>query len=428
MKQKRGESVIRLLIVADDLTGALDTGVQFADFGAVTRVMTDGWNGWGDVNPSVQVLVLDAETRHLPPQDAYRKVYAAVQNAAAGGVPFIYKKTDSALRGNIGSELQALKDASKADILPFIPAFPQMGRTTRHGIHFINEKPVQESVFGKDPFEPVDCSFVPDIIHRQTETETAVLERGWTEEQLAKCRNKIAVFDAADCWEIQLIARKLYTGGLLKASAGCAGFASAFPEILGLKKKRVSVPVLEGGLLVICGSVNPITCRQLDRAEESGFARIRLTAEQKLVPGYWESSAGRDQLDWIFWKCRTSPCCIIDTDGQCERMAAEDSGYSSEAARSHIADVLGKILGELIRRGLKRTILITGGDTLLGFMKNMGIFEAEPICEMIPGAVLSRFCVEHEIYQIISKSGGFGSDELLVQLAEKIRERERALC
>ena len=66
MKQKRGESVIRLLIVADDLTGALDTGVQFADFGAVTRVMTDGWNGWGDVNPSVQVLVLDAETRHLP--------------------------------------------------------------------------------------------------------------------------------------------------------------------------------------------------------------------------------------------------------------------------------------------------------------------------------------------------------------------------
>ncbi len=420
--------MIRLLIVADDFTGALDTGVQFADFGAVTRVMTEGWNGWDDVSASVQVLVLDAETRHLSPREAYKRVFAVVQNAAASGIPFIYKKTDSALRGNIGSELQALKDASGVDILPFIPAFPQMGRITKHGVHFINGKPVSESVFGKDPFEPVDCSFIPDIIHRQTETDATVLERGWTEEELAKCRDKIAVFDAADGQDIQTVARKLYAGGLLKASAGCAGFASAFPEILALKKRRRSIPVLEEGLLVICGSVNPITCRQLDRAEESGFVRIRLTPEQKLVPDYWESSAGREQLDRIFCKCRISPCCIIDTDGQCERKAAENSGYSSESARRHIADVLGKILGELIRRGLKKTILITGGDTLLGFMKNMGIFEVEPICEIIPGAVLSRFCVEHKVYQMISKSGGFGSDELLVQLAEKIKEKERVLC
>ena len=33
--------MIRLLIIADDFTGALDTGVQMAGCGAVTKVTTD---------------------------------------------------------------------------------------------------------------------------------------------------------------------------------------------------------------------------------------------------------------------------------------------------------------------------------------------------------------------------------------------------
>ena len=422
--------MVRLLIVADDFTGALDTGVQFADFGAVTKVVTEEWDGWESLDPSTQVLVMDAETRHLPSQDAYKKVFAVVRNAEANQVPFIYKKTDSALRGNVGSELQALKDASGADILPFVPAFPQMGRITKHGIHFINGKPVSESVFGRDPFEPVDCSFVPDIIHRQTETGAQVLEKGWGQRELSRCQNQIAVFDGETCEEIQETAWKLYRAGLLKASAGCAGFASAFPEILGLKK-RVIIPRLEEGMLVICGSINPITCRQLDKAEENGFVRIRLTREQKLDPGYWESLQGVRRMDELFRICQMSPRCIIDTNGRRGPACMETEGRegcSAEEIRKHIAGVLGNILGQLIRRGVKKTILVTGGDTLRGFMKNMGIFEVEPVCENVPGAVLYRFVIDGKIYQIISKSGGFGTDELLIELAEKTEGREMAWC
>ena len=38
---------------------------------------------------------------------------------------FFYKKTDSTLRGNIGSEIAALMDACKMERLPFIPAYPK---------------------------------------------------------------------------------------------------------------------------------------------------------------------------------------------------------------------------------------------------------------------------------------------------------------
>ena len=97
-----------LLMIADDFTGALDTGVQFAASGVQTRVIVGGDVDLAARGEDVQVLVIDAETRHLPPERAYAVVEKLVRQAEALGVQYIYKKTDSALRGNIGAELTAL--------------------------------------------------------------------------------------------------------------------------------------------------------------------------------------------------------------------------------------------------------------------------------------------------------------------------------
>ena len=52
--------------------------------------------------------------------------------------------------------------------------------------------------------------------------------------------------------------------------AGCAGFGSVLPQLLGMKKQEtVPAPKLDPRLLVICGSVNTITLAQLDRAENA---------------------------------------------------------------------------------------------------------------------------------------------------------------
>ena len=154
-----GEPMLELLIIADDFTGALDTGVQFAGEGAETRVVTDRNYDYCAVEAGIQVLVMDAETRHLPAKEAYDVVYGIAIRGIASGIPYIYKKTDSALRGNIGSELTALLAASEKNILPFFPAFPKIGRTTEAGYHYINGIPVKESVFGQDPYDPVKCSY-----------------------------------------------------------------------------------------------------------------------------------------------------------------------------------------------------------------------------------------------------------------------------
>lgn len=53
--------MVKLLIIADDFTGALDTGVQFAARGAATRVVTD--LAYDFTLADAEVLVMVAETQ-----------------------------------------------------------------------------------------------------------------------------------------------------------------------------------------------------------------------------------------------------------------------------------------------------------------------------------------------------------------------------
>ena len=119
--------MIHLFVIADDFTGALDTGVQFASYGAATKVVVG--------------------TRHLPAAQAYDTVYRLVRWAKEKKIGCIYKKTDSALRGNIGAELSAALAADGGDRLHFVPAFPNLDRVTRGGVHYIGGVPVAQSVF-----------------------------------------------------------------------------------------------------------------------------------------------------------------------------------------------------------------------------------------------------------------------------------------
>ena len=218
--------MVKLLIIADDFTGALDTGVQFAARGAATRVITDPAFAFAGAEPGLQVLVLDAETRHVAPEQAYAVVRQTTERALAANVECIYKKTDSALRGNIGAELAAVMDAAGADRLPFIPAFPKTHRTTKDGVHLIDGVPVAQSVFGQDPFEPVRHSRVAEILGEQT--AVPVVQRSL--EKPDEGTPGIQVFDAASDDNLAEIGRQLGLSGA-RLCAGCAGFAAVMADL-----------------------------------------------------------------------------------------------------------------------------------------------------------------------------------------------------
>lgn len=114
----------KLLVLADDFTGGLDTGAQFAAAGIPTVVTTNPAYCAADHEEDT-VLVVDVETRHLLPEKARQIVEQTIRAAIAHGFTDIYKKTDSALRGNLGAELQGVLDGTGQTRLHLIPAFPE---------------------------------------------------------------------------------------------------------------------------------------------------------------------------------------------------------------------------------------------------------------------------------------------------------------
>lgn len=419
--------MIRLLIIADDFTGALDSGVHLASRGARTLVVTDAAARLADLDPAVEVLVMDAETRHLCPEQAGKVVAHIVEQAARLGVPYIYKKTDSALRGNVGAELSATLQAAGGEQLFFFPALPEMNRCTVDGVHYIAGTPVAQSVFGTDPFEPVTRSRVCKLIAQQSDVPTTSLPPLDADSPLPR-QQGIVVMDASTEEQLLCAGRRLMEAGKLRLMAGCAGFAAVLPEILGLGgDARPEVPQLDKRLLVLCGSVNPITVRQLGVAEAAGFLHLHMTPRQQLEAGYWDTEEGKAQLALWTRMLAEAGNGILDSNGpdgnEPTRRYAEENGLEMEEVRTRIAASLGRVLAQLHADGVEGTLLITGGDTLLQCMRRIGVSELHPICELASGVVLSRFTLDGAQRYVISKSGGFGPPDLLVQLAQQLQNQ-----
>lgn len=412
--------MIKLLIISDDFTGALDTGVQFAARGAATIVVTDLNYDFRSIEKTAEVLVMVAETRHLQPQEAYEIVYSTVHRAIQAGIAYIYKKTDSALRGNIGSELTALMDATGVDAIPFFPAFPKLGRVTREGIHYIDGVPVAQTVFGQDPFEPIMDSAVADILGQQTNVPVLIHSRN----EVYEISNPgIQVFDAETDADLKHVGRELEPKRL-RFCAGCAGFAAVLADMLNLKGPAPKIPKLEDTLFIACGSVNPVTISQMKAAQEQGFPHVNLNPVQKLESRWLDSKPAVECVRQWLAQASAKKRFILDVNDPegCEDtdIYAREHNLTTEQLRVQISDNLAALIKRMLDEGLKATLLCTGGDTLMALMQAIDVSALTPICEMETGVVLSEFIYKEKTYYIISKSGGFGDQDLLIKLADKI--------
>lgn len=410
--------MIKLLVIADDFTGALDAGVKFFSAGASTKVITDIEMDFSAINEDV--LVLCAPTRHLPPAEAYSIIRRITERAVASGVDRIYKKTDSALRGNIGAELSAVLDGSGEKSISFIPALPAMNRITVDGIHYIDGIPVSQSVFGKDPFDPVTESYLPALIQRQCDVATKVISS--TEAIPDSEETCIYIMDCASHTEMEQRVQMLESCDRLKILAGCAGFAEILPAHLGLTGNGRRDCLCDADqLTVICGSVSPISCSQMDYAEKMGFSRIHIPAETLLSEESLREGAGKRVMDHL-WNCYLqTDNLVVDSlqmsGGQVMKSTPE---LTLEDIRKKIARRMGEILKELLDLGMDSRIMVIGGDTLLAFLETIGCRELKLVSELQPGVVLSKVTYQDCDYEIVSKSGGFGNADLLVKLGSRM--------
>lgn len=416
--------MVKLFMIADDFTGALDTGVQFAQHGICTQVFTTRILNTHQIKSDTEVVVVDAETRPLPPKEAYNIVKDLAAWAKEQNIPIIFKKTDSALRGNIGAELQALADVVQ-DTVYFIPGYPKIDRITKDGIQFISGQLLEESVFGQDPFEPVSKSYIPDIIHDQSDILVTCLTEKENLPNDAEAL-QIMVCDATSTAALKQRLDTLIQTKRLHCLAGCAGLAEQLVRKLCFSQQKKNTFAKTEALYVACGSLNRITQEQILHAiKNHHFVCKHLTLEQKLLPHYYDTEKGKRDLEELCTLLETEKRVIIDTFDE-EETAAEKTRFlkqyqiTKNDMRNLIPQCHGRILQEILKKQTDITILMTGGDTLMGFMELAGCNQLEPICELEQGTVLSVLEYNGKLQQVISKSGGFGTLDVLGNIAEKI--------
>ena len=415
--------MVKLVIISDDFTGALDTGVQFAGKNIKTKVITDLSKEVLAENERYSVLVVSADTGCRSGREAYSKVRRIAESAADGGVPYLFKKTDSALRGNIGSELEAVLDAAGEKVLTFVPAFPKMGRFTKEGVQYLGDKPVHLTEFGKDPYEPVRQSRVRDIVKEQY--AGAVIEKGRKAPLFLSHdagEKTIVIYDAATDEDMEEIAEQL-AGQETAAMAGCAGLADALSKVLRLEKRQRVAADPRPPLLVICGSVFPVTKRQLAYGESHGFIRISLGRRDRIIPDFVRTKRGKEFLAQAWQQLQSGRPVLIDTMDQEEDGEIAPSPEEKQALRKVIADNLGCVARSLLRRGTNRTLMVIGGDTLKTVMEKLDCSGVEPVAEVFDGTVLFYLDTEFGELPVLSKSGGFGHEALLTDLEKMLEEQ-----
>lgn len=257
--------VLRLGLIADDLTGACDAGVQFAQRGFLSVVQLGSMPLPLDL---ADLKILNTNSRNDPPELARFKVSEALRSLKEEGRELTYKKIDSTLRGNLGAEIEAAMGERRLAVVA--PAFPAMGRLILDGT-----LRVAGAV-------PPRVSHLPTLLRRQTRRKVIHFSGRFVSEggealrrrleEVSKQARSIVVMDTRTEADLAVIARAAWRLQEPPLMVGSAGLAAEIAELLRARHRRRHGPASQGPrsdrsrrpVVLIIGSTHRISALQSD--------------------------------------------------------------------------------------------------------------------------------------------------------------------
>lgn len=406
------------VILADDLTGANDAGVQFARVGLRTQVCLDALQE--HALEQNDVVVIDTDSRGVGPRSAYQRVHAVAQMAAQRGAGLLYKKLDSTLRGEIGAELDAVMDVYATQLAVLSPAFPSNRRTLHNGILYVGGAPVAQSPFANDPQTPVRISHLPTLLADQTRRPVHTISIDEIaagpqrlRERLAALRavgGALAVCDAVTDAHLAVIAEATLALGEGCLLAGSAGLAKP----LALRIAGQSIDMRAAHVLVINGSMHPVLREQVRE----------LTRHYTATVIALDLSAAADDARWAQWLART----LQRVDSTPEHAPIVISAPPAPVVGEQGSLLMPRLieLADHVLRHVRVTgVVATGGATTRALCNRWRADGLELVDEIAPGIALAvlRGGV-HDGLALVSKAGGFGDANALVTIVQRLQEQQ----
>lgn len=412
----------RTLVVADDLTGANDTGHGFAARGYETVVRLDP-----DFDaPGADVLVVDTDSRYAPADEAAERVRAAVADADAA---VVYKKVDSTLRGNLGPEIAAAMDAMDGDAAAVAPAFPSNGRTTACGYHLVEGALVTDTEAGNDPDALVTEPRVPDYLRDQgledvTHVGVETVAAGEAAVDDALDGGGVRTFDAVHDAHLDAIggaaaasdARVLHVG-----SGGLAGYvrvpASADAERPPLRETPT------GTAFGVAGSVSARTLDQLDALDDRCVVELDAARAVTDPEGAVEAAvtACRERLAEAPTAVLASARDRRDVDAVLDAAAA--AGVPDRAAREAVTVALATATRRVHEATAPGGLFLTGGAVAKAVLAELGAagvaLRREAVSAGVPVGVVRDGRADGT--PLVTKAGAFGDDDTIRNALEHVR-------
>lgn len=415
--------MVKLVIIADDLTGALDTGVQFSKKNMSAIVTTDLNFNFEDICKEADVVVIDTESRHIPADEAKERVKSALSKFDKKEIKFFYKKTDSTLRGNIGSEVEGFMEGLNIDEVSFIPAFPLGKRTVKDGVLYVNNVKLAETQFAMDILNPVTDSFIPDIINKQSDINVKLKDINEEFSPLDNKEKHIYIFDSENMEDMENIGKFLHNKNRLNYTIGNAGFAEVLTHYIKSDTKKEDIILEDDRILFVCGSVNITSLKQCKYAEKIGYCSDSLKFTNIISEDYKNSDNYITDKEYFKEKINNNKKFLLRTTDSEDVIKkaieyTEKNSIPMEELTSNIANSTGQLVSDLIREHDIKNLIIFGGDTLMGILKNIGCQYIIPVSEIFPGVVFTRAVGKDTAINVITKAGGFGEESIIERINE----------
>ncbi len=418
-------------VIADDLTGSNDTGVQFTKKGMQTHVLLDS-NSCVPVKCISDVMVWNTDSRALSAQEAKKKAVAAAKVCKQLSVKYVYKKVDSTLRGNIGAEVDGILDELDLPFAVIAPAFPANGRITVDGVHYLFGEPVAQTEIGRDPKTPVLQSSLPLLLAEQSEYVVAHIGRNVIRQGYVAVKNTIVhqlrqgirliSFDAEKQEDFTSIIAGTCAVGKSLLWVGSAALAESLASFYHWEGSTWSgdFTARSGPMLAVAGSVSEVTARQVQYfSRQPGVTTILCEPEdflsQEHARWYGYVTAGKQALASGQNLVLTTRCDRVSIIKTVQHGLA--TGLSAAQVSESIAQRLGMIVREMGSANLAG-LFLTGGDTATAVCQQLEAVGIEILSEVLPGIPLGRLTggVFHGL-PVITKAGAFGSEDAIAVAA-----------
>ncbi len=373
---------MKVLVLADDLTGASDTVVQFARSGWSSLLSLSG--GWRE-QPTQDAVALTLDTRRSP--QAERVTARAAADLATDS---LYLKIDSTIRGRVAEQvrgaLAGYRQHHPKAYAVVCPAYPAMGRTVEDGVVLVDGRPVHEGPAGRDPVTPVtesDLTLVlPGSVRVAADEDLAAALRE------AGAGHDVVVVDARDEADIERLAAAVATVGADALPVGSAGLAGALSRAWRDRERRSDPagasesarPVRGDRALVVVSSLH-------DVARAQTAALLALVKRESLAVDVLLTPAER-------------------LEGAADQRARD---IAAQAATT-------------LDRGEHGFLVLVGGDGAAATLNALGAtgirvtdapVEGVPLGTVIGGA--------HDGLAIATKAGGFGTTTTLIDVLSAVR-------